>query len=46
MSGLERTLTIRVGVGWVKNSIKNLMQCKDRLLDKFAPVRISAQGLL
>lgn len=46
MPGLGRTLIIRVGVGWVKNPIENLMQCKDRLLDKFVPVRLSAQGLL
>lgn len=46
MPVLGRTLMIRVGVGWVKNPIENLMQCKDRLLDKFVPVRLSAQGLL
>lgn len=37
---------IRVGVGWVKNPTENLTQCKDRLYDKFVPVRLSAQGLL
>ena len=46
MSGLGRTLMVRVGVGWVKTPIANLVKCMDHLLEKFMPICISAPGLL